>query len=117
MTIPEGYVFVMGDNRNGSSDSRFFGVGFVAENEILGRAVFRIMPVSAFGARKRVVLGKRVQVCCELGGSGRYCEEIRHRNKRFIIAARLLFSNKATLCISSRIIYCKYHANVKLTAI
>ena len=44
MTIPAGYIFVMGDNRNHSSDSRFSGVGLVREEDVMGRVIFRLFP-------------------------------------------------------------------------
>ena len=47
--VPEGYVFLMGDNRNHSWDSRYKGVGLIDERHILGRAVYRVMPYSAMG--------------------------------------------------------------------
>ena len=42
VTIEEGHVFVMGDNRPDSYDSRFTGVGQVSEDDIVGGAVFRV---------------------------------------------------------------------------
>ncbi|MDO4562491.1 MAG: signal peptidase I [Clostridia bacterium] len=44
MIVPEDSVFVMGDNRNHSSDSRDSTVGFVKKSSILGKAVIRFWP-------------------------------------------------------------------------
>lgn len=50
LVIPEGCVFVMGDNRNNSTDSRRETIGCVDTRYIMGKVIFRILPFDKMGA-------------------------------------------------------------------
>lgn len=53
LVVPEGRLFVLGDNRNDSIDSRSTEIGLVDENNVLGKVVFRFYPINKIGVINR----------------------------------------------------------------
>ena len=52
-TVEEGTFFVMGDNRNASSDSRRTSIGAIEKEDLVGRVIFRLYPFDSFGPVQR----------------------------------------------------------------
>lgn len=50
LKVKEGYLFVMGDNRNGSSDSRDSRIGLLDERYVVGHVLFRLFPLNRIGS-------------------------------------------------------------------
>ena len=55
--VPEGCIFVMGDHRATSIDSRNTSVGCIARDDVVGKIVFRVWPLSQFGVVRTDIPG------------------------------------------------------------